>query len=527
MRLPADEAPASRIPGDGESDFSSGAPIPICGSLNAAAGRDVFLREWKMRKYVHLAIMLLPGLLFLCPAPDSRGTQAVVYAEDAGKLTNLLVDSSFREADKLATALLADSALDPDSLAVCGLAVLKAGRIREAEALFEKALSRSPGDPEAHLGQGRIARIRNDADKALSHLRLAVPSAAFYEEALRQMYRVAWDRGLVSDLFEICKLAEKRYGKESLPLPSWLDNGMTQISGLWGKRLFQMEGRFERLSVPLVRDEDSRVRIRRLAFRLNGRGEYLFDIDSASADFMTISPLLAEELGLSVTGSSTATGVGTGTAVVRFSVLDTVELGGIVFRNVPVFVSDLHTFRGLKKGLIGTGLLKRFNVTIDVEAGVMDLFPLDRPELLAGNMNAAAVAADVPLYLFDATVVEASMAGAPPALYILDSAAATNLVDAPFFEEHMKPGIDPALIVPGVIRGAQGAQKVNRIDGVSIGLGSLVFGGQTAHEFPMAALNSITGRYAAGLLGNPLLWPYRVHMDFFAGRLILEKHPES
>jgi hypothetical protein len=39
----------------------------------------------------------------------------------------------------------------------------------------------------------------------------------------------------------------------------------------------------------------------------------------------------------------------------------------------------------------------------------------------------------------------------------------------------------------------------------------------------MAELNEIGGRYAAGLVGNPLLWPYRVHMDFRHGRLILER----
>jgi hypothetical protein len=43
----------------------------------------------------------------------------------------------------------------------------------------------------------------------------------------------------------------------------------------------------------------------------------------------------------------------------------------------------------------------------------------------------------------------------------------------------------------------------------------------------MGALNEISGRYAAGLLGYPLLWPYRVHMDFKAGRLILERYPAS
>jgi hypothetical protein len=287
-----------------------------------------------------------------------------------------------------------------------------------------------------------------------------------------------------------------------------------------------MEGRFDRLKVPLVTDADPRIRIRRIAIKLNGKGEYLFDIDSASADFMTVSPLLAEELGLSMTGSSTASGVGTATAAIRFSVVDKVEFGGIAFRNVPVFVSDLHTFRGSKKGLIGTGLLKRFNVTIDVEARIMDLFPLERPELLAANIDRTAVAADVPLLLFDATTVEASLDGAPVALYILDSAAATNLVDGPFFEEHLKPKLDPSRIVRSGIQGAQGAQWVNRVDGLSIALGPLEFPGQTVHEFPMEVLNSITGRYAAGLLGNPLLWPYRVHMDFRAGRLILEKFPK-
>jgi hypothetical protein len=480
-----------------------------------------------MIKRARVVLSLPIVFLFLGQGLASRGGPQSAPRRDADKLSALIGDNSFREADRLALRLLADPALDAPTTAACGLAVLKAGRVREAEAIFDKVLSRSPDNPEAHLGLGRIARIRNDLDSALGHLRRAVPSAGFYEEALGQLWRTAWDRGWVSDLFEIRKLAEERYGRESKPLPSWIVNGHGQIQGLSGKRLFQMEGRFKRLTVPLVRNEDRRIRIRMIAFKLNGKNEYLFDIDSASADFMTVSPLLAEELGLSLSGSSSAAGVGTGSAAVRFSMLDRVELGGITFRNVPVFVSDLHPFRGLKKGLIGTGLLKRFNCTIDVEAGVMDLFPLDRPELLAGNIDPAAVAADIPLYLFDATTVEASLAGAPPALYILDSAAATNLVDGVFFEEYLKPKLDPAMIVRSGIQGAQGVQMVNLIDGLSIGLGPLVFKDQTMCEFSMEELNSIVGRYTAGLLGNPLLWPYRVHMDFRAGRLILEKYPNE
>jgi Tfp pilus assembly protein PilF len=70
-------------------------------------------------------------------------------------LVSLLRDNSFREADKLAAALLADPAADAQAQAICGLAVLKAGHIREAEAIFDKAISISPDNPEAHLGLGR------------------------------------------------------------------------------------------------------------------------------------------------------------------------------------------------------------------------------------------------------------------------------------------------------------------------------------------------------------------------------------
>jgi len=475
-----------------------------------------------MKKPARIVLSLLSCLVWLGIATDARSAFPSAGQSDAATLAALIRAPSFQEANKLAAKLLANPALDAPAMAVCGLAVLKAGRIAEAEAIFAKVIARSPDAPDAHLGLGRIARIRNDEDAAIAHLRRAVPSVSFFEEALRQLWRAAWARGFVSDLHDIRKLAEERYRLESLPLPSWLTNSLSQIQGLDATRLFDMEGSFERLRIPLVTAE-AHGRIRMIALRLNGKGEFLFHIDSAAADFLQISPLLAEDLGLVQTGSSTAVGVGTAAPSVRFAVLDKVELGGIAFRNVPVMVSDIRTLRGLKEGLLGTALLKRFNVAIDVEAKVMDLFPLDRPELLAANIDRAAVAADVPLYCYDATTVEARLEGAPPALYILDSAAATNLVDRAFFEDHVKPKLDPARIVQGGIRGAGGPQTVNQVEGLAVRLGPLVLGGLQFNEYSMETLNMIPGRYTAGLLGNPLLWPYRVHMDFKNGRLILEK----
>lgn len=461
-------------------------------------------------------------LLLIGPAAAPGTGQSSPPGADAAAVTALLRDNAFPAAGRLADELLARPALDPRTRAVCGLAFLKAGRIAEAEAVLEKAASLKPDCPEAHLGLGLIAGARNEREAAISRLRRAVPSLDFYEEALRRLWRAVWDRGWVSEIREVRALAEERFGRESKPLPSWITNNLAQIEGLERKRLFRADGRFDRLTVRLV-TSSRHPGIRMIDLELNGKGAYRFHIDSALAGFLTISPALAQELGLAPSGSATSSGVGTAAITTRFAVLDEVRLGAARFRDVPVMVTDVRTFEGRKEGLLGTAFLKRFNATIDVEAGTMDLFPLDRPDLLAARIDRRAVAADVPLLLFDQTVVEASFSGAPSALYILDTAAATNLIDRPFFAEHIKPKLDPARIVRGGIRGAGGDQWVNQVDGLKVALGELVFDGLQANEFDMTALNEISGRYAAGLLGNPVLWPYRVHLDFKNGRLILEK----
>jgi predicted aspartyl protease len=442
--------------------------------------------------------------------------------DDAAKIAALIKADSFLAAAKLADGLLARGSLAPETEAICGLAVLKAGRVDAAEAILKRVEAKCPGLPEAALGLGLAARIRNDSAAAVARLRRGSESAGHYEEACRCLWRTAIERGVMDEIRATRDFLAERFKREGLPAPDWLSNGLAQLEGFAGSGLFQMDKTPDHVAVPLLSGGGPTIRM--VSMRINGKGSYRFDIDSAAADFMVVSPLLAEELGLKLNGSSQAIGVGTGSAPVRFSRLDRIDFAGITFRNVPVRVADLHVFRGLKKGLFGTGLLKRFNVTIDVRAGVMDLFALDRPEMLAARIDKAKVAGEVLLWLFDATMVTASMAGAPEGLFILDTAAATNLIDTPFFAEHIKPRLDPARIIAAGIQGAQGVQRVNQVNGLEVRLGPIVFDNQQVNEFSMSALNSATGRYAAGLLGNPLLWPYRSHYDFKNGRLILERY---
>ncbi len=442
--------------------------------------------------------------------------------DDAARMAALIEADAFLEAAKLADGLLARGGLDVRTEAVCGLAVLAAGRVAAAEAVIGRAFNREPGNPEANLGMGRIARIHNDSATALARFRRGLESAGHYEDACRYLWRTALERGAMADIMAARDLVTARFQREGLPAPGWLTDSLKQIEGCQGSGLYQMDQSPAHVAVPLISLEGTRIRM--VSMRINKKGPYFFDIDSAAADFLLISPLLAEELGLELSGSSQAIGVGTGSAPVRFARLDRIDLGGLTFRNVPIRVADIAPFRGLKKGLFGTGLLKRFNVTIDARAGVMDLFALDRPELLAARIDKSAVAAEVPLLVFEATMVTAPWPARRRGSTSWTRRRATNLVDALFFSQHIEPKLDPSRITAAGIRGAQGPMRVRQVNGLTIRLGPLLFDNQQANEFSMSALNAASGRYAAGLLGNPLMWPYRCHLDFKNGRLILERY---
>src|SRR5512135_2109214 len=141
-------------------------------------------------KFVRTVCLLLGGLFVLAlgQALISREGPPPASVKSLDRLESLIRSHAFKDADRLAAEILADPAADTPARAVCGLAILKLGRIRDAEAILDKVVAAEPGNPEAHLGLGRIDVIRNNVEAALPHLRRAVPSVRFYEEALRLLW---------------------------------------------------------------------------------------------------------------------------------------------------------------------------------------------------------------------------------------------------------------------------------------------------------------------------------------------------
>ena len=461
-----------------------------------------------MIKRIALIFAFLPAFLLFGSALAALTGSSPEAPNDAATLAALIRAPSFREADKLAAKLLADPVLDAPTMALCGLAVLKAGRIAEAEAIFAKVIARSPDSPDAHLGLGRIARIRNDEDAAIAHLRRAVPSVEFFEEALRQLWRAAWARGFVSDLAEIRELAEERYRLASLPLPSWLEQQpgpdrrarRESVSSIWRGASSASGSRSSR--------PRPASRIRMIALKLNGKADRLFHIDSAVADFMTISPLLAEELGLVADRQRLVHRRRHGR---RRDPLRRAGQGRARRDRLPQRAG--HGLRrpdapGTERRPPRNGLsqaLQRHDRRRGQGHGPLPARPArasrrqHRPHRRGGGRTAL-------LLRRDDRRGHGSRGRRPRSTSWTRRRPRTSWT-GPSSRTHVKPKLDPARIVRAGIRGAGGPQTVNQVEGLAVRLGPLVLGGLQFNEFSMETLNTIPGRYTAGFWAIPCSGP--------------------
>jgi clan AA aspartic protease (TIGR02281 family) len=124
-----------------------------------------------------------------------------------------------------------------------------------------------------------------------------------------------------------------------------------------------------RVSVPLVRMGNT-YQVRAV---LNGRREATFIVDTG-ASYTTISTAVARELGVRLgPGSPTVTIVtASDTIQVPVGTLESIQIGGLEARDVPVAVIDLPRV-GLVVGLLGNTFLSRFQVQLDPVQGTLML----------------------------------------------------------------------------------------------------------------------------------------------------------
>jgi hypothetical protein len=271
-------------------------------------------------------------------------------------------DPSFHEAQLDLRAALKDTAGhagDPARLDSLAVALLRLGRLDDAEKLFRRVLEGTPGDDAAHAGLGKLALFRDRASEAESLLTGAAPENDGARADLFAARLRLGEYGAAAELAE----AVGQAGRAPL-LGELAEGGAYRVSNPRETRV-----PFTRVwPVPLVR------------VRLNGQS-VLMVIDTGAGDVL-IDDSAARRCAVRTLPSETQS-LWSGTRIaVRNALVQRLEIGGILIERVPAGVLALHRYSldinpqsESIAGVIGINLLRRFTPTLDFVAQRLVLRP--------------------------------------------------------------------------------------------------------------------------------------------------------
>lgn len=344
-------------------------------------------------------------------------------------------DPSFHEAQLDLRAALKDTAghaSDPARLDSLAVALLRLGRLDDAEKLFRRVLEGAPGDDAAHAGLGKLALFRDRASEAESLLAAASPENDGARADLFAARLRLGEYGAAAELAE----AVGQAGRAPL-LNELAEGGAYRVTNARDVRVpFTRQW-----PVPLVR------------VRLNGQS-MLMVIDTGAGDLL-LDDGAARRCDVTTLPSETQI-LWSGTRVaVRNALVQRLEIGGIVIERLPAGVLSLHRY-SLEvnpqseqiAGVIGINLLRRFTPTLDFVAQRLVLRP-------AGTVVApAGLSTRVPFEIWgeNEVTVYGSIGGGRRMAMVLATGLPAAGAGAPqevFDEVGVKPGVGAGLAKGG------------------------------------------------------------------------------
>lgn len=255
---------------------------------------------------------------------------------------------------------------------------------------------------------------------------------------------------------------------------------------------------------------------------LNGR-RHRFFFDTGSPTIL--SKLFADQLDLKVIGRNTGRDANGRVVSMDVAIVDTLNLGGVTFRNVPVLIHDYS-----ESGM-GTCLIEGGVIGSEILPGSVWKIDPDGSKLLVSapdsDKGPAAGAVSLPLHDFGyphAPIIDYRLGGVLDRL-LFDTGNAGELVlfdkvaDEPSVRLHRRRGSERAgRGSEGVSAGGAGEiRRLHRfiIDGLELG------------DARLAGLRASTRTVAPTLLGTGILETYAVTLDYPRQRIVLHprKHP--
>jgi tetratricopeptide (TPR) repeat protein len=280
---------------------------------------------------------------------------------------------------------LAASPASAEKTAFEGEVAYRKGRFEEAERLYRSALQRNEKTARAHFGLGKLALAKMKGAEAEKAFKRAIsldgkePIYRFYLSDALSLEDKA--KEAEKQLKEYLKL--KPNDADRVPMAQAALNVFTAFRGL------EM-GAIDAPAQPAPVRLDSMLNLLFAEVSVNGQGPFRFLVDTGATQTV-LSQKLATQLGLPRIASNIMHGVGgegrLDSGVYR---VDSLKLGDVTIKNLPLGTVDNPLLNQVLDGIIGTATFSDFFITVD--------YPQRRLEL--SRKLPAAAGTPVPVWCF-------------------------------------------------------------------------------------------------------------------------------
>jgi Flp pilus assembly protein TadD len=429
-----------------------------------------------------------------------------------GKIRTALRVAEFGMARKEAETLRSQVPGDPEAIALYGDALWANGLFDESESAYRESAALAPGSPRARFGLARSLATRTQLDEALN-------------EALAAAAASPRDGEIYAAIGEIYERMN-RYDQAAIAYNNYINllpNKDRSEKAAWSRAQVQFLESFEGKTPVDIAPED-RDRLHTVPFRLvkdkvvvkariNGASPQDFVLDTGSEDTVISAPVAQRERVKPVTYTLSA-GVGEiGLRGLQLARLDSLEIGTLRVRNLPVLIKspalrnipkrEAESFSPLSLGM---------SMTIDYKAKLLTIarkLPTDTADFR------------LPMRISRLAMVRGMLNSSKPAYFVVDTGGEVISISA-----DTASGLTPTFTrkIPLRVYGTSGWDRdAFLMPGIDLDFDKISY-----KNFPLVVLNLrapsiLLGFQVGGIVGHKFLAGYRVSMDMANSELLLEK----